>query len=67
MKCCPFCGGDAYLSEWEKSKLVTENGTVCPEVWFIGCKDKCFMMRWTPLAHHGIKEDAIKIWETRHD
>jgi hypothetical protein len=60
---CPFCGGVAHLSEWSKSKLVTENGHVCPEVWFIGCETSCLFV--IKRAFHGTKEIAAAAWNHR--
>lgn len=58
---CPFCGNEPKIFEWEKSKFVTQNGNVCPEVWFIGCD--CFFVK--SYAHHGTKAEAIDKWNTR--
>lgn len=60
---CPFCGGGVHLSEWAKSKLVTDNGHICPEVWFVGCENTCFFVKH--YAHHGTKEDALAKWRDR--
>lgn len=61
-KCCPFCGRQPSFTEWKDSKRVTENGTVCPEVWFAGCN--CFFVK--SFAHHGTRQEAIDAWNTRH-
>lgn len=60
---CPFCGKQPEIKEWDKSKLVTENGHICPEVWMIGCD--CFFVK--KFAHHGTKDDALATWNHRSE
>lgn len=64
LKNCPFCGGPALLEQYRIAKT-NINGNYEPEVWFIGCKNKCFFVE--QYAHHGTMDDAAIAWNTRYE
>lgn len=57
LKPCPFCGGEAWIDEFQQEHF---NRPKLEYVWSIECKECAFSSRY-----HKSKDEAIEKWNTR--
>lgn len=60
LKPCPFCGGEATVTDGEDCDGV--------QVFFVGCRTKtCICDAWDSARYFYSEAEAIKMWNRRAD